>query len=125
MSKYRLERVSRLIQEKIGALILEGRIKDPRIDPLLTITRVSMSRDLVYATVYVSGYKSPGGLAKGVQGLQSAAGFIQAQLAGQLRLRQTPKLRFLADPGIREGFDLIKKIEELSIEGLTVHDGSS
>lgn len=115
---YRVERVGRLIQEKIGSLILEGRIKDPRVDTFLSITRVSMSRDLSYANVYVSSYKSPAGLAKGVEGLQNAAGFIQAQLALLVRLRQTPKLRFYEDPGVREGFDLIKKIEDL-----TAHEG--
>jgi len=114
MAEYRLERIGHLIQEKIGALIVEGRIKDPRVDTFLSITRVSVSRDLSYANVYVSSFKTPEGLAKGVAGLQSAAGFIQSQLSGQMRLRQTPRLRFFEDSGIREGFDLIKKIESLS-----------
>ncbi|MDR1949034.1 MAG: 30S ribosome-binding factor RbfA [Spirochaetaceae bacterium] len=113
MSGYRIERVGRLLQEKIGALIVEGRIKDPRVDSFLSVTRVSMSRDLAYGDVYVSSYKSPEGLDRGVAGLQSAAGFIQAQLAGQLHMRHTPHLRFHADPGVREEFDLIKKIEGL------------
>jgi ribosome-binding factor A len=114
MGEYRLERVGRLIQEKIGALIVEGRIKDPRVDTFLSITRVSVSRDLSYADVYVSSFKTPEGLAKGVAGLQSAAGFIQAQFAKEVRLRQTPRLRFFEDSGMREGFELIKKIEGLS-----------
>jgi ribosome-binding factor A len=113
MGTYRIERVGHLIQEKLGALIVEGKIKDPRVDPFLSITRVKVSRDLTYADVYVSSYKTPEGLAKGVAGLQSAAGFIQASLAGQMRIRQTPKLRFIADSGMREGFELIKKIENL------------
>jgi ribosome-binding factor A len=120
MSEYRLERVGRLIQEKIGSLIVEGRLKDPRVDVFLSITRVNVSRDLSYADVYVSSFKTPEGLAKGVAGLQSAAGFIQAQISSQIRLRQTPRLRFIEDSGIREGFDLIKKIE-----GLTHTEGSS
>ncbi|MDR2109835.1 MAG: 30S ribosome-binding factor RbfA [Spirochaetaceae bacterium] len=119
MSEYRIERIGRLIQEKIGALIVEGKIKDPRVDPFLSITRVAVSRDLRYADVYVSSYKSAAGLARGVAGLQNAAGFIQAQLAGLTRMRQTPRLRFHEDPGIREGFDMVKKIE-----GLVTHDGS-
>jgi ribosome-binding factor A len=117
MGEYRLERVGRLIQEKIGSLIVEGRIKDPRVDTFLTITRVRVSRDLSYANVYVSSFKTPQGLAKGVAGLQSAAGFIQSQIANQVRLRQTPHLRFFEDSGIREGFELIKKIEKISSSG--------
>jgi ribosome-binding factor A len=113
MAEYRIERVGRLIQEKIGVLIVEGRIKDHRVNPFLSITRVSVSKDLSWADVYVSSFKSEGNLAKGVEGLQSAAGFIQSQLAGQMHIRQTPKLRFHDDSSIRKGFDMIRKIEEL------------
>ncbi|MDR3130484.1 MAG: 30S ribosome-binding factor RbfA [Treponema sp.] len=117
MGEYRLERLSRLLQEKIGALIVEGRIKDPRVDTFLSITRVRVSRDISYAEVHVSSFKTPEGLAKGVAGLQSAAGFIQSQFAKDVRLRQTPRLRFFEDSGVREGFDLIKRIETLSSGG--------
>jgi ribosome-binding factor A len=117
MAEYRLERIARLIQELIGSLIVESKIKDPRVDPLLSITRVKVSRDLSFADVYVSGYKSPRGLSTGVAGLQSAAGFIHAQLNAGMRLRQIPRLRFHEDPGLREGFDMIKKIEELTGKG--------
>jgi ribosome-binding factor A len=126
-SGFRTERVGRLIQEKIGALIVEGRIKDPRVHPLLSITRVSVSRDLAWVEVYVSnGALSgeslepgsvTGGLKRGVEGLQSASGFIQAQLAGLMRIRKTPRLRFREDQSIRDGFQLVKKIEALSGAG--------
>jgi ribosome-binding factor A len=115
VGEYRLERLGCLIQEKIGALIVEGRIKDPGVDSFLTVTRVSVSRDLSYADVYVSSYKSPQSLKKGVEALQRAAGFIQSRL--QMRVRQTPRLRFYPDEGIREGFELIQKIEELNSDG--------
>jgi ribosome-binding factor A len=113
MAEYRTERVGHLIQQKISALILEGRIKDPRVNPFLSITRVTVSRDLAYAEVYVSNIRVGGNIPRGVEGLQSAAGFIQAELASFMRIRKTPRLRFHADESIREGFDMIKKIETL------------
>jgi ribosome-binding factor A len=122
MSEYRSERVGRLVQEKIGGLIVEGKIKDPRVDPFLSITRVTVSRDFSYADVYVSSYKSAG-LATGVAGLQSAAGFIQSQLAGMMRIRQTPRLRFHEDQGIREGFELVQKIEDIVNNGTGSYRG--
>jgi ribosome-binding factor A len=115
MGEYRTERVGRLIQEKIGSLIVEGRIKDSRVNPFLSISRVSVSRDLSWAEVYVSTFKPEGNLSRGVQGLQSAAGFIQAQLAAVMRIRKTPRLRFHEDPSIREGFEIVKKIDALHI----------
>ena len=106
--------MGRLIQEKIGALIVEEKIKDPRVNTFLSVSRVRLSGDLSWAEVYISTFKPETNLAKGVLGLQSAAGFIQAHLAREMRMRQTPRLRFHEDPGIREGFEMIKKIENLS-----------
>ncbi len=113
MSEYRLERLGRQIQEEIGALIVERRVKDPRVDPFLSISRVEVSRDLSFADVYVSSFETEKRLALGVAGLSSAAGFIQAQLNAKMHIRQTPRLRFHVDASIREGFDLVKKTEEL------------
>jgi ribosome-binding factor A len=114
MPEYRLERVGRLIQEKISALILEGKIKDPRVNPFLSITRISVSRDLAWADVYVSHIQAEAGCGKGVEGLQNAAGFIQSQLGLSMRIRKIPRLRFHRDTSVREGFDLVKKIEGLT-----------
>jgi len=112
--EYRTERVGRLIQETIGRFIVEGRIKDYRVDPFLSITRVEVSRDLAWAEVYVSTFKSAAHLERGVAGLQSAAGYIQSQLARLMRLRETPRLRFHQDAGLREGFELTRKIDALT-----------
>ena len=114
MGEFRTERVGRLIQEKIGALIVEGKIKDWRVNPFLSVSRVQVSRDFSWAEVYVSTFKPGTNLANGVLGLQSAAGFIQSQLASEMRIRQTPRLRFHEDSSIREGFEIVKKIEGLS-----------
>ena len=114
MGEFRTERVGHLIREKIAALIVEGRIKDPRVNTFLSVSRVKVSRDFSWAEVYISTFKPEANLAKGVLGLQSAAGFIQSQLAKEMKIRQTPRLRFHEDSGIREGFDMIKKIEDLN-----------
>ena len=114
MPEFRTERVGRLIQEKIGSLIVEGKIKDHRVNPFLSISRVSVSRDLAWAEVYVSTFKPETSLSRGVEGLQSAAGFIQSQLAANMRIRKTPKLHFREDLSIREGFEIIRKLDELN-----------
>ena len=114
MSDFRTERVGQLIREKIGELIVERKIKDPRVNPFLSVTRVQVSRDFSKADVYVSTFKSETNLAQGVLGLQNAAGFIQSRLASEIRIRQTPRLNFHEDPSIREGFDMVRKIESLT-----------
>jgi ribosome-binding factor A len=111
--EYRLERLGNLIQEKIGSLIVGGRVKDPRVNPFLSITRVEVSKDLTWADVYVSTFRSGNNLERGVAGLQSAAGFMQAQFAREVHLRNTPRFRFHVDTSLKEEFDLIQKIEEI------------
>jgi ribosome-binding factor A len=117
--EYRTERLGQLIQEQISALILEGRIKDPRVTSFLSITRVNVARDLSYADVYVSNIREQANIERGAEGLQSAAGFIQSRLGAVMHIRKTPRLRFHADSSVREGFDLVKKIEALTAESET------
>ena len=116
MGDLRIERLGQLIQEKIGSLIVEGKIKDPRVNSFLSISRVVVSRDLSWADVYVSTFKPENSLVKGVEGLQSAKGFIQSMLAKEMRIRQTPKLNFREDMSLRQGFDIVQKIDELMLD---------
>ena len=113
MSEFRRERLGHLLWEKITSLILEGKIKDRRVSSFLSINRVTVSRDLSFADIYVSNIREDANIAKGAEGLQSAAGFIQSQLASDLHIRKIPHLRFHADTSVRDGFDIVKKIENL------------
>ena len=117
MAEFRTERLGRQMQEMISALVLEGKIKDPRVSSFISITHVQVSRDLSYADVYVSNINETASLQRSAEGLQSAAGFIQSHLGTALRIRKIPRLRFHADTSIREGFDLVQKIEQLAGSG--------
>jgi len=116
MPRFRTERLGQTIQGMIGALILEGKIKDNRVSPFLSITRVDVSKDISCADVYVSDVRSAAGESsrgKGAEGLQSAAGFIQSQLGAVMRVRKIPRLRFHTDTSVGDSFNIIKKIDEL------------
>jgi ribosome-binding factor A len=112
MPQFRTERLGQTIQEKISSLVLEGKIKDKRVNSFLSITKVDVSKDLSFADVYVSEIRGKN-TERGAEGLQSAAGFIQSQLGLSMHIRKIPKLRFHADASIGESFDLIKKIDKL------------
>ena len=116
MGEFRLDRLGEQIREEISQMILGGRIKDPRVSTFLSINRVDVSGDLGYAKVYVSSFMSDAETKKGVKGLESAAGFIQTTLSKKLRLRQFPHLAFIFDESIKEGFDMVKKIDSLDIK---------
>jgi ribosome-binding factor A len=115
MGEFRLDKLGEQFREEISSLILSGKIKDPRVSTFLSINRVEVSGDLGYAKVYVSSFLDPSRTKQGVKGLESAAGFIQSILSKKLRLRQFPHLSFIFDDSIREGFEMVRKIDSLDI----------
>ncbi len=64
---------------------------------LLTITRVQMSGDLRYATVYVSIYGAPVPPEQVLQRLQQEQRKLREYIAEHTRLRHIPELRFRHD----------------------------
>lgn len=133
MDEIRHRRVEEQLRDVIASLILGGQVKDPRVGPFVSITRVEAARDLSDAKVFVSafpaeGETSPGAAESGgaslgashrdaldlaVAGLANAAGFIQSQLAKRMKTRLTPRLHFIADKGIKEGFELNERMKGL------------
>ena len=116
MGSFRLIRLGEQIREEISKMILSSQIKDPRVSTFLSINRVEVSGDLGYAKVYVSSFMSGKETEKGVRGLQSAAGFIQSTIGRKLTIRQFPKLTFVADSSIKEGFEMVRKLNQLEAE---------
>jgi ribosome-binding factor A len=72
-------------------------LSDPRIKGLVTVTGVRVSPDLAHATVFYSVLAGEDEMAAN-EGLQSAAGRIQAAVGTQMRLKRTPRLHFEPDP---------------------------
>jgi ribosome-binding factor A len=133
VDEIRRRRVEGELRDLIAELILGGQVKDPRVGPFVSITRVEAARDLSTAKVFVSVFTVEGGgaaspvsqvtsasqpseddkLALAVAGLTNAAGFIQSQLAKHMKTRLTPRLHFVADRGIKEGFELNERMKGL------------
>ncbi|MBR4374153.1 MAG: 30S ribosome-binding factor RbfA [Treponema sp.] len=116
MGEFRMLRLGNQIREEISKLIAKEQIKDPRVSSHLCVNRVDVARDLAYATVYVSSFLSDGQLKVGVDGLNSAAGFIQSSIAKKLTIRKFPKLTFVVDSGMKEGFYMVEKLNRLEKE---------
>lgn len=115
MSGFRPERLGEQIREEIASLIVSNKIKDPRVCSMLSINRVIVSRDLSYAKVYVSSFIDEHKTKQGVRGLENAGGFIRSSLAKKLHIRQCPELNFIFDKSIKEGIDMVNKLENLTI----------
>ena len=96
----RTDRVAEAIQEELAHLLVRE-IKDPRIG-MITLTGVRVSPDLRHARVLFSVLGGAGRRDEALGGLQSAAGFIRAQLARRLNLRVAPQIVFEADTSLEE-----------------------
>ena len=84
--KVRPNRIGEEIKKEVVLLIRNG-IKDPRVDSLLSITDVEVTRDLSYATIYISRYGSEQQRQDALDGMKAAAGFIRSELSRRLKLR--------------------------------------
>lgn len=113
MGEFRLLKLGEQIRDEISKLIMLQKVKDPRVSTFLSINRVEIAKDLAYAKVYVSSFLNESQVHKGVEGLNSAAGFIQSSIAKKLTIRQFPKLTFIVDTSIKEGFDMVNKLNRL------------
>ena len=116
MGEFRLAKLGEQIRGEIALLISTQKIKDPRVSTFLTINRVEVAADLAYAKVYVSSFLPEGQILKGVAGLNSPAGFIQSSIAKKLTIRKFPKLSFIADSSVKEGFEMVNKLNRLEAE---------
>jgi len=90
-----MRRVDEAIRQVIGDA-MAGELKDPRVG-FVTVTDVRTSADLSHARVYVSVLGDEQQRRASLEGLRSAHGFLQRQLAGELHLKRTPTLEFSYD----------------------------
>ena len=98
MAGHRLERVTEDMHREIADILRE--MKDPRVNGLISVVKVSVSGDLSYATVYVSALQGQDAAHKAVEVLKKAGGFVRTELGKRLKIRKIPELRFVADDSI-------------------------
>jgi len=125
MGEFRMLKLGEQIREEISRLIGLQKVKDPRVSTFLSINRVEVAKDLAYAKVYVSSFLNESQVKKGVEGLNSAAGFIQSSIAKKLSIYKFPRLTFIEDSSIKEGFDMVNKLNRLEEQEKAVQSGEN
>lgn len=94
-AQHHRERMADAIRDEIVA-ILEGELGDPRIG-LATVSAVRLAPDGKSAHVLVAVQGDEKEVARTLQGLEAARGFIRHEIAERLRLRRAPELFFELD----------------------------
>ena len=109
-------RINGEVMRELSCIIRDD-VKDPRIDPLLSITRVEVTPDLQFCKVHVSSLGSGEMLSDSIEGLTNAGGFIRRELAHRVNLRKTPVLQFVPDRSMEYAMEMSMKIEALAKAG--------
>jgi len=110
----RMRRVNEAVRQVVAEAM--GELKDPRIG-LVTVTGVSVSRDLREGKVYVTVHGNERKQAATLAGLESAHAYLQAKVARQLGLKRTPQLTFEYDQTVERGMRMTSLIDELTPGG--------
>ncbi len=117
-------RINSEVQREISQLI-SREIKDPRIQPMTTVTAVDVTPDLKHAKIYISVIGDEEAKKNTIAGLKSAAPYMRGQLARSINLRNTPELTFVIDQSIEYAIQMSKLIDSVNgnkIENLGLSD---
>ncbi|MBP5426970.1 MAG: 30S ribosome-binding factor RbfA [Clostridiales bacterium] len=110
MSVNRIDKISEEVKREISHII-QQEIKDPRLPDMVSVTHVKVTKDLKYATVYVS-VLGDDEKNNAILALKNSAGFIRRELGRNVKLRLLPELIFKLDDSIEHGFYISKLIDE-------------
>jgi ribosome-binding factor A len=100
-----------LIKEEIAS-ILANDMKDPRLS-LVTITHVSVSRDMRRANIYFSVLGESEDIDRAGRILKKASGYIKGELGRKLRIKRVPDLDFEYDDSYDKGMRIDRLLDEI------------
>src|SRR5437588_8439094 len=101
MAKQRTDRLNSLLKEVISDVI-RREVRNPKVNELVTVTRVDVTKDLHYAKVYISVIGTAEDKASTLVALQSAAGFIAVNASKKVVMRYFPALTFKIDDTVEK-----------------------
>jgi ribosome-binding factor A len=110
MATGRMRRVDEAVRAVLSDAISKD-LQDPRVG-FVTVTAVKTSPDLRHARVYVSVLGDDAQRADSLAGLNSARGFLQGRVAGELTLKHTPSIKFEYDESVDRGMRISRLLQE-------------
>ncbi len=111
----RTERINEQLREEISTL-LTRQIKDPRLNAVISITRVVSSGDLRSARVYISVMGNQETKQSALEGLRSAASFLRRELRNRINMKHTPFLSYQLDDSINEADQLFRLMNKVKAD---------
>ncbi len=111
----RTDRLNSLLKEVIAEVIMR-QVRNPKINTLVTVKKVDISKDLHNAKVYISLIGSELERKETLRALQSAAGFISVQAAKKVVMRYFPHLTFHLDDTLEDELRINTLLQQIHDE---------
>ena len=116
MPTRRQEKISRVVRDVVSDAIA-NHLSDPRIEGLVSVTRVTVAADLRVADVYLSIFGGePAAQNRTFEAITHARPRIQALLGEELRSRFCPVLRLHLDEGFKKTLETMRLINQVAEE---------
>jgi len=118
----RSNRIAQELQKKI-ALIIQHSLKDPRINTIITVSEVQVSKDLSHAKIFVSFLQGNNELniKKLLIILNKASSYIRKLLCKKMRLRIVPNIIFYHDDSFLKGNKISFILDNLVTKNKKTH----
>lgn len=116
-------RVSRLNEEikKYISNIIRNELRDPRISMMTSVVAVDVTRDLRYATVYISVLGEEIEKLETIKALEKSSGYVRREIGKKIKARYTPEVIFKLDESIEKGIEMYHKISKITEEDNNNH----
>lgn len=116
MPTRRQEKMARVVKEVVSDAI-SNHLSDPRITAFVSVTRINMTTDLRNANVYLSLFGNNQTAQKNTfAAIEHARSRIQSLLAGKIKSKFCPVLRFFIDEKFKKTLDTIRLVEKAAEE---------
>lgn len=111
MANYKISRLEQDIKSEISIAI--QKLKDPRVQSIISIVKIELSSDLSWCKVYISSAQGANATKDAALGLNNASGFIKRELNSRLKMRKCPNLKFIEDYSLEYSDKINKMLNDI------------
>jgi ribosome-binding factor A len=109
----RSDRIRKTLIKELSDII-QHKIKDPRIQGIISVTDVELSHDYKYAKVYVSIFSTDPTKEEVMEAIEESTSFVRGELGKRIRLRFTPELKFYLDESAEKASRINELLDKIS-----------
>ena len=112
MNEIKRKKLEKDIIRTLSLLIVSGKVKDPRVG-MVSMHRAEIANDLSEVKIFITAYVDNNERRRLMKGLNSAAPFMTSVVSKNLRMRRTPRIKFIWDANYIKAMEVNDLIDSL------------